>query len=182
MEATVVLDAIARKQVEHWIVPVSSVALEASDDRLLEFLKTINHYSNKLLTKAIDMRGSVANENGEIGRNHLLPTGLVKLAEKIFQFIFYSAYSLRVWQKNGIFPKPFKDEPFLSPGHSPTGCEYLAKLAGSAMAQAREELMLMAHTGESQSPVLHMRATPESSLLPPFTFSEEEACWRIFIF
>jgi hypothetical protein len=160
------LSATGRTQLRHWLVTTSSQRWEDRNERLLNFVETLKICSQKLLVKATDIRSSVANKEDRKGSNYLLPTALVKAAEKIFQYIFYSADSLQVWKESGTCPRVPMDLPLLLADQAQSiGVEYFAKVANVALSEAQDELMLMAHTGESRDPMLHIRTTPESTVL-----------------
>jgi hypothetical protein len=66
----------------------------------------------------------------------------------------------------GIIPSAPKYAPALLASYPEvTGAEYFAKVAENALSNARDELMLMAHTGKNRNPLLHIRITPESTIL-----------------
>ncbi|KAF2627016.1 hypothetical protein BU25DRAFT_411124 [Macroventuria anomochaeta] len=158
--------APANGQLAHWLVSSSVQGMERSNERLLEFVKVLQQCTRKLLSKAIEIRSSVTGKDNRKGNKYLLPTALVKAAEKIFQYIYYSAYSIEEWHKRGLAPAaPSTLPPLLADRTDVTGAEYFAKIADIAMSNARDELMLMTHTGESRDPVLHIRTTPESNVL-----------------
>ncbi|KAF3050681.1 hypothetical protein E8E11_009871 [Didymella keratinophila] len=157
---------IERNRLTHWLLPVSSQGTERKNERLLEFVATLRRCTERLLAKAIDIRSSVADKDSEKDAGFLLPTALVKAAEKTFQFIYYSAYSMQRWQDMGLVPLAPDDAPVLFFDRTDvTGAEYVAKIADIALSNARDELMLMAHTGMSRDPVLHIRTTPETNVL-----------------
>ncbi|KAF2133023.1 hypothetical protein P153DRAFT_429025 [Dothidotthia symphoricarpi CBS 119687] len=69
--------------------------------------------------------------------------------------------SVRTPQDIGVAPAAPTNVPALfGERKDVTGVEYFAKVAENALSSARDELMLMAHTGESLNPVLHKRTTP----------------------
>jgi hypothetical protein len=112
------------------------------------------------------LRSSVADQDDRRGTKYLLPTALIKAAEKIFQYIYCSAYSIEMWQERGVVPAaPNTAPPLLVSLTDVSGAEYFAKIADIAMSNAWDELMLMVRTRESRDPVLHIRTTPESNVL-----------------
>jgi hypothetical protein len=155
----------------HWIVSTSDSHRERRNEKLSNFVMTIHQCTQSLLGKAIDIRSSVVEEDKTKGRRYLLPTALVKAAERTFQYIYFSAHSLQTWHEGGIVPPVPDSVPMLLDDNTEiTGVEYFAKAASNAMSEARDELMLLAHTGESRDPVLHIRTTPESSVLCTLLF------------
>ncbi|KAJ8106574.1 hypothetical protein OPT61_g9442 [Boeremia exigua] len=163
------IEGPADKPLTHWIVSFEEQGMERSNTLLLQFLETIQRYSGKLLSKSIEIRSSVADKDNSRGSNYLLPTALVKAAEKVFQYIYYSAYSFDQWQKRGFVPSIPEDLPPLLPDQAKaTGMEYFAKIADVALSNARDELMMMALTGKSRDSVQQICIPPESSVLSLF--------------
>jgi hypothetical protein len=159
-------DATERHSLRHWLVPVALYEQERDNEEMLRFTEKVNNCAAKLLSKAIDIRTSVANKDSERDGKYLLPTALVKAAEKIFQFVYYTAHSFQVWHDDRMIPIAPEGAPaLLADLKTVTGSEYFAKVADIAMSNARDELMLLAHTGESRDPVLHLRMTPETTVL-----------------
>lgn len=164
-------EASADAQLAHWLVSSSVRGIERRNEQLLDLVDTIQRCNRKLLAKAIEIRSSVADKDNLKGSKYLLPTALVKAAEKTFQYIYYSAYSFEAWQERGIVPAaPSIASSWLGYRTDFTGAELFAKIADVALSNARDELMLMAHTGKSRHPVLHIRLTPESNLLLSLLF------------
>lgn len=158
-------------QLEHWLVSSAAHGTERRNERLLGFVETLHRCTKKLLAKAIELRSSVADQDDKRGTKYLLPTALVKAAEKIFQYIYYSAYSIEMWHERGVvLAAPVTAPPLLGNRTDVSGAEYFAKIADIAMSNARDELMLMVRTGESRDPVLHIRTTPESNVLVSLFF------------
>jgi hypothetical protein len=150
----------------HWLVSTSTLEQERKIERLIEFAETIHQCTSKLLNKAVDLRSSVASRDNTKSTKYLLPTALVKAAEKIFQYIYYTAHSVYTWQEKGTILTVPKNAPALLASYpNVTGAEYFAKVAENALSNARDELMLMAHTGKSRNPLLHIRMTPESTIV-----------------
>jgi hypothetical protein len=154
------------RDLPHWLLPASLLGPERRIERLLEFVQNLRLCTEKLLSKAIEIRSSVADKDSQRSAGFLLPTALVKAAEKTFQFIYYSAYSVQQWRDIGFVPPaPSKAPPLLSDRTDVSGAEYVAKIADIALSNARDELMLMAHTGESRNPVVYVHTTPETNVL-----------------
>jgi hypothetical protein len=150
----------------HWLVSTSTLEQERKVEQLVEFAETIHECTSKLLNKSVDLRSSVASRDNTKSTRYLLPTALVKAAEKIFQYIYYTAHSVYTWQEKGTILTAPKNAPALLASYpNVTGAEYFAKVAEHALSNARDELMLMAHTGKSRNPLLHIRLTPESTIL-----------------
>jgi hypothetical protein len=148
------------------LVSTSTLEQERKVEQLVEFAETIHECTSKLLNKAVDLRSSVAIRYNTKSTKYLLPTALVKAAEKIFQYIYYTAHSVYTWQEKGtILTAPRNAPALLASYPNVTGAEYFAKVAEHALSNARDELMLMAHTGKSRSPLLHIRMTPESTIV-----------------
>ncbi|KAJ4989011.1 mg2+ transporter [Stagonosporopsis vannaccii] len=150
----------------HWLVTPDGRASEQIHERLLDLIEVLRRPTRKLLVKAIEVRSSVADKEGLKGSNYLLPTALVKAAEKVFQFIYYSAHSVETWRDRGVIPRVPKGlPPLLTDQANALGVEYFAKAADVALSNARDELMMMAYTGNNRDPVLHISTTPESNVL-----------------
>jgi hypothetical protein len=159
-------DEDAGRDLLHWLVSTSISEQESKVEQLVEFAETIHECTSKLLNKAVDLRSSVASRDNTKSTKYLLPTALVKAAEKIFQYIYYTAHSVYTWQEKGTIPTAPKNAPALLASYpNVTGAEYFAKMAENALSNARDELMLMAHTGKSRNPLLHTRMTPESTIV-----------------
>ncbi|KAF3041593.1 hypothetical protein E8E12_009247 [Didymella heteroderae] len=157
---------VEQGRLTHWLLPVTLLGPERKNERLLEFVENIHRCTERLLAKAIDIRSSVADREGRKDAGFLLPTALVRAAEKTFQFIYYSAYSMQRWYELGLVPLAPKNAPALLTNRTVvSGAEFVAKIADNVMSNARDELVLMAHTGESRDPVLHIRTTPETNVL-----------------
>ena len=162
-------DTVAKTDLDHWLVPTTSLASEEANMKLLNFLGTLLRCTRKLLAKSIHIRSSVAEDDGRMSSKYLLPRDLVRAAEHIFQFIYYSGHCINMIREDRQIPGIPKDAPVLFGENTDvTGAEYFAKVADLALSNARDELMLMAHTGKSRDLVIYDRIMPDTIALMTF--------------
>lgn len=154
------------EQLIHWITTTVEMDMEVKAEEFLELLQVLSRRVNRLLSKAVDMRQSVANETQELDEGYLLPSSLVKAAEKVFQFVYYSAYSLNSLHESGDIPAgPGFLTSSLDHRHDASGAEMFATIADTAMAKARDDLLLMTHTGDDMGSMIHERSSPQLTVL-----------------
>ncbi len=147
---------------DHWLQPTFARDLETENEQRLDFVKRLHRYTKKLLTKARDIRNTVAADRQE---KYLLPTALVKTAEKSFQFVYYAAYSFQSLEETGSIPLAPREIQLLHTlGLELTGAEYCAQRASGAFTQSGNDLAVMAQTGQNLDSVRHIRATLESTV------------------
>ncbi|KAI4942262.1 hypothetical protein J4E91_010236 [Alternaria rosae] len=75
--------------------PVQFHVSKNSNQLVIRYLDTAMQQIEMLQTKFVDLRNSVANEHNEKPEGYLLPSALVKAAEKFFQILFTSQYSVK---------------------------------------------------------------------------------------
>lgn len=157
---------VPRSHLAHWLVSTSTAELEANNERMLRLIGALNRQLGRLLLKASEIRISVANEDNERSRSYLLPADLVKAAEKIFQLIYTSSYSIRFLYDRS---KPSPTFKYMSPMEEPQEdialIQYFGTAADRYMSSARDALLLMTQTGYSHGSVLHVPTTPETTML-----------------
>jgi hypothetical protein len=151
---------ISSQQTVHWIASSSGAELEKRNEVMIDLLRALTWRAGKIRAKAVDIRNSVANENNEKPSDYLLPVSLVKAAERMFQLIYTSQYSLdELYRQSKV--ETASNLTRVLETHMAL-LEYLGFRASSALSEARRELLLMAHTGDS---VQNLRSTPETTLL-----------------
>lgn len=151
----------------HWIASIKGAHIERRNDSLCTFIITVSTRVRKLLHKSADIRNGVANESDQKSDEYLLPSALVKAAEKIFQFLPTAMYCFRFVQIH-----------YDSAEHSyPVSKEELdanVKLAvhysiaaDDALSKAYDELLLMSHTNTNPttSTVHYTSICPETVIL-----------------
>lgn len=152
----------------HWLATTQGAEVERRNSEMIDLLEAIHRRAKKLLYKAMEMRSGVADENKEKPSNYLLPSALVKAAEKVFQFIYTSLYAVRYLREQ---PEPSLSQLF---GKSPLElkdnialADWYGVAADVALSKAQNELLLMAHTGsiDGASVVSCMSSTPETTIL-----------------
>lgn len=154
------------EKLQHYVVSKPKAKLEDKVERFLEHLKSLTQRAIKLLEKAVDMRQSVTDDHQELPDGYLLPPLLVIAAEKVFQFIYYSAFSLHAVQKYGTPPQG-PDLLRSSPEHQKdsSAADCFATLADIAMSKGRDDLLLMTHTDLEPNAVMHMHSFSQMTLL-----------------
>ncbi|EUC47446.1 hypothetical protein COCMIDRAFT_34980 [Bipolaris oryzae ATCC 44560] len=153
------------ESLEHWVVSTVDADLEIATERLLKFLETLNRRVQKLLSRAVDMRQSVANGSQELNDGYYSRSTLVKAAEKIFQFLYYSAYNFNVHCELGFAPAgPRLLAASQEHVHDKSGAEIFATLADLAMSKARDDLLLMTHTGDDAGAIFHFKASAQFTI------------------
>ncbi|KAJ5020311.1 hypothetical protein PSV08DRAFT_223167 [Bipolaris maydis] len=149
----------------HWVASTTDADLESKTESLLSYLETLNLRVNKLLSKAVEMRQGVANGSQELDDGYFLRATLVKAAEKIFQFVYYSAYSFNVHCDSGSAPAgPRLLVSSRQHYHDKSGAEMFATLADLAMSKARDDLLLMTQIGDDARSVFHFKASPQFTI------------------
>ncbi|EOA81893.1 uncharacterized protein SETTUDRAFT_173693 [Exserohilum turcica Et28A] len=150
---------------KHWVTPTTDADMEISTERLLKLLETLTRRVNKLLSRAIDMRQSVANGSQELDEGYLLRSTLVTAAEKIFQFLYYSAHSFSTLREHGFAPAgPELLASSSEHVNDESGAEMFATLADLAMSRARDDLLLMTQTGDNGRSMFHFKAPPQFTI------------------
>lgn len=148
------------ESLKHWVASTTDADLESRTESLLRYLETLNRRVNKLLSKAVEMRQSVANGSQELDDGYFLRATLVKAAKKIFQFVYYSAYSFNVHCDSGSAPVgPQLLVSSRGHYHDKSGAEMFATLADLAMSKARDDLLLMTQIGDDTRSVFHFKAS-----------------------
>jgi hypothetical protein len=150
----------------HWLVSTAGVELERRNAEMINLIQVINRRTKKLLHKAMEIRNSVANDKNKKPSKYLLPSALVKAAEKIFQFIYTARYTVgylrdrhkRLTAPTGSSSIEVQDNMALA--------EYFGIAADNDLSKAQNELLLMASTGSSDgaSIVRYISSTPETTV------------------
>lgn len=154
-----------RIKLGHWLLSTAGMELERRNIEMIKLVQALHHRAAKLLNKAIKIRNSVVNEKGEKDPRFLLPSALVKAAQRIFQFIYtarYTAQYLREQNKKIIAPSSTSS---IGVFDNLALAEYYGIAAESELSKAQNELLLMAHTGASDgaSVVQYISSTPETT-------------------
>jgi hypothetical protein len=151
-------------QLTHWIASSLGADIERKNEQMMSLIDAINTHLTKLRSKAVDIRNSVADQNNEKPSDYLLPMPMVKAFEYILQTIYTARFGVETLHE-------YHQTPDIA-GFTTTEFETnaalvlrFAKLADTLLSKARNELLLMAHTGDSHNSVLHIRSTPETSVL-----------------
>jgi hypothetical protein len=111
----------------------------------------------------------VAEDDGRMNSKYLLPRALVRTAEHVFQFFHYSGHCINMIREDKQIPGIPKDAPVLFGENTDvTGAKYFAKVADLALSNARDDLILMAYTGQSRDLVTYDRIMPETIVLMTF--------------
>ncbi|OCK74776.1 hypothetical protein K432DRAFT_310030 [Lepidopterella palustris CBS 459.81] len=153
----------------HWLVSTSGLEMEERNAKMINLISVLLRRARKLLYKSIEIRNNVADEKNQKPNNFLLPSALVKAAEKVFQFVYTAPYTVRFLQDQGKaslntklmgpLPMELRDNTALA--------EHYGVAADNALSKAQDELLLMAHTGstDSASIVLYVSSTPETTIM-----------------
>jgi hypothetical protein len=160
-----------RSQMCHWIVSSSGADLEKQNDHMIRLLSTLLRRFEALRYKSVDIRNSVANENNEKPADYLLPVSLVKAAEKIFQTVYTSHYSVKSLHRHHTDAAASVIELEI---HTDL-IDHFGSAANDALSEARRALLLMAHTGDTQASVLDVHCTLESLMLSCFVALSDPA-------
>ena len=84
-----------KSKLGHWLVSTAGVELERRNTEMLNLIHVILRRTEKLLLRAMEIRTSVANDKNQKSSEYLLPSALVRAAEKIFQFIYTARYTVQ---------------------------------------------------------------------------------------
>lgn len=159
---------LIREKLTHWVVSSLGADLEDSNQLVIRYLDTVMQQIEMLQTKVVDLRNSVANEHNEKPEGYLLPSALVKAAEKFFQIPFTSPFSVKILCAG------------LSYNHNThmaasgiakeiethiTLIEHFGSRASTKISSARHALLLMGHIGTVCNSVVSIRSPPELTLL-----------------
>jgi hypothetical protein len=167
---SVTVTSESRSKLGHWLASTCELELEHRNTEMATLLSAIRHRITKLVQKATDIRAGVADENRERPRHLLLPSNLVKAAEKTFQFIYTSLYAVRYLQNqtSSVVPnmKNMKT-PSLQLRTNIELVDHFGIAAETALSNAQNELLLMVHTGSSDgtSIVQYISTPPETMAL-----------------
>lgn len=155
-----------REHMGHWLLPTLAADQEKKNAYMLDFLEHVHRSTKKLVSKAVELRSSVADESYRKEEAYQLPVSLVLAGAKTFQFVYYLGFSSKSILDSGVAPQPPDNAPAL-PGlrKNASGAEYCARLADIELSTSRDELMMIIHTGQTQHAVHHIRTTPESTML-----------------
>lgn len=157
-------DKFQSSKLNHYVVSLEIESQERIAYAMMDLLKASNERCRKLLSKAVELRSSVANEENNRSSTYLLPPALVKTAEKVFELVYTTTHVMcsvkndtatdrELWT---FPPRPLEDIAFLD---NPT------RAASSAMSKASDALLLMAHTGRINNSVVYTPCTPEGIVL-----------------
>jgi len=163
----VVLSLEDRQRLGHWLVSTASVELGRRNAGMISLIEAVHWRTKKLLYKAMEIRSGVANEEKEKPSHYLLPSALVKAAEKTFKFIFTSLHAVRFLKDQISTAAPNLKTSPVELRDNIALAEYYAIAAKNALSKAQDELLLMAYTGSSDgaSIVQYISIPPETTAL-----------------
>jgi hypothetical protein len=149
-------------QAAHWIISPLDAEAENKIRQIGQTIHILITDLAKLRSKSIDIRNSVADQNNEKPSDYLLPQAMVKAFENTLQTIYTARFCIAAIQEHvGTMSKAdFRSYLAL--------IKRFADSADTSLSKARNELLLMAHAGDTQNSVLHIRCTPETSILLVF--------------
>lgn len=157
-------DTFQTSQLNHYVVSLEIEWQERAAYTMIQLLRASNERCKKLLSKAVELRSSVANEENNRSHIYVLPPVLVKTAEKVFELI-YTTTHVMCFVKDHLSTEI---ELWTSPSIPLEAIEFLenpTKAASSAMSKASDALLLMAHTRRSNNTVVYTPCTPEGIVL-----------------
>ena len=146
-------------QAAHWIVSPLDAGAENKIGQIGQILHNLNMDLVKLRSKSIDIRNSVADQNNEKPSDYLLPQAMVKAFESTLQTVYTAHFCIVEMQKHVGTMSGADFGSYLAL------LKHFADSANNSLSKARNELLLMAHAGDTQNSVLHIRCTPETSVL-----------------
>jgi hypothetical protein len=151
-------------QLSHWIASDIGAVIERKNEQMMGLVGAINTHLSKLRSKATDIRNSVADKNNEKPSDYLLPMPMVKAFENILQTIYTARFGVEALHEYHQTPDVMG---FITSEYETNVSLVLrfAKLADTSLSKARDELLLMAHSGDTHDSVRHIRSTPETSVL-----------------
>lgn len=157
-------DTFQPSRLTHYVVSLEIEWQERAAYTMIQLLRASNERCRKLLSKAVELRSSVANEENNRSHIYVLPPALVKTAEKVFELI-YTTTHVMCFVKDHLSTE---SELWASPSMILEAIECLdnpTKAASSAMSKASDALLLMAHTRRSHNTVVYTPCTPEGIVL-----------------
>jgi hypothetical protein len=164
-EGPVTHSSESRSILGHWLVSTTVLEMEQRNTELASLLSAIRRRATKILQKAYEIRSGVADENRERPQHLLLPSNLVKAAEKTFQMIYTSLHAIRDLQTNNTSRTAKK--PSLQLHTNIELVDYFGIAAETMLSNAQNELLLMMQTGSSDgtSIVQYISTPPETMVL-----------------
>jgi len=159
---------VSKEKLGHWLVLTAGLTLEKRNTEMINLLDVLNRRTKKLLYKAIEIRNSVANVNNEKPSNYLLLANMVKAAEKVFQYVYTSRYTVEfLHDQSKILLNPHQIFSPIVLRDNIALAEYYGIDADNCLSRAQDELLLMAHTGTSDgsSLVRYTASPPETTIL-----------------
>ena len=153
-------------QLYHWIMPTSERKLRKRNSNAIKVIETLNWRVIELLVKCAEIRNGVANQENKMPGYFLLPSALVKTAEKIFKFIYTAQCVVRF-----SFTPSHADASTLLPSPNEFHqnlvlADHYGLAATRLLATTEKELLLMAHTNsrETVAAPAHLHLTLPTTL------------------
>jgi hypothetical protein len=146
-------------QAAHWIVSPLDAEAENKIRQIGQTIHNLNTDLARLRSKSIDIRNSVADQNNEKPSDYLLPQAMVKAFENTLQTVYTARYCIAAIQEHVGTMSRTDSRNYLAL------IKRFADQADTSLSKARNELLLMAHASDTQNLVLHIRCTPETSIL-----------------
>jgi hypothetical protein len=143
------------------------IEMERRNAEMMRLLTTVHRFLKNLVHEATHLRAGVADENRDRPQHLLLPSALVRAAEKVFQFIYTSSHAVRYLQSQIVETNPDTKISSIQLQANINLVNHFGAAAERAFSNAQNELVLMARIGSTDgtSVVQYKSASPESTVL-----------------
>lgn len=148
-------------RLRHWIMSTVEQKSRKRNREVINVMETLTLRTRKLLVTSAEIRSGVANRDNEKPDYFLLPSALVKAAEKIFKFMYTAHCVVRFAFNQG---RPDTSQLLISPNESYDNlvlADHYGIAASDILSKARNDLVLMAHTAPSDdiAVAMHLHLT-----------------------